>query len=75
MATPNCQTGRGKDGAAQSLSEEWLLWKGEVKELAHAQLSLVGVGLSYSEGISVKGRGCHFGSFTKWRHYYSTNFQ
>jgi hypothetical protein len=25
MAGPNCQAGRGKDGAAQSLGKEWLL--------------------------------------------------
>jgi hypothetical protein len=25
MADPNCQAGWGKDGAAQSLGEEWLL--------------------------------------------------
>jgi hypothetical protein len=25
MAGPNCQAGRGKDGAAQSLGEQWLL--------------------------------------------------
>jgi hypothetical protein len=25
MAGPNCQAGRGKDGAAPSLGEQWLL--------------------------------------------------
>jgi hypothetical protein len=25
MAGPNCQAGQGKDGAAQSLGEQWLL--------------------------------------------------
>jgi hypothetical protein len=25
MASPNCQAGQGKDGAAQSLGEQWLL--------------------------------------------------
>jgi hypothetical protein len=25
MAGPNCQSGQGKDGAARSLGEEWLL--------------------------------------------------
>jgi hypothetical protein len=34
MAGPNCQAGRGEDGAAPSLGEQWLLWKGEVKEVS-----------------------------------------
>jgi hypothetical protein len=43
MAGPNCQAGQGKDGAAQSLGEQWLLWKGEGKEV--------------STGAVVSGRG------------------
>jgi hypothetical protein len=30
MAGPNCQAGWGKDGAAQTLGQPWLLYKGEV---------------------------------------------
>jgi hypothetical protein len=37
MAGPNCQAGRGKDGAGLNLSKQWLLWKGRVRKLAHAQ--------------------------------------
>jgi hypothetical protein len=33
-AGPNCQTGRGNDGAAANLGQAWLLWKGEVKEVS-----------------------------------------
>jgi hypothetical protein len=34
MAGPNCQAGWEKDGTAQSLDEEWLLQKGEIKEVS-----------------------------------------
>jgi hypothetical protein len=43
MAGPNCQAGLGKDGAARSLGEQWLLKKGEGKEV--------------STGAVVPGRG------------------
>jgi hypothetical protein len=33
MAGPNCQAGGGRDGAAPSLGEQWLLQKGEGKEV------------------------------------------
>jgi hypothetical protein len=33
MAGPNCQAGRGKDGAAMNLGLVWVLYKRKVKEV------------------------------------------
>jgi hypothetical protein len=46
MAGPNCQAGRGKDGAAPSLGEQWLFRRGRVRKLVQVQWSLAEVGLS-----------------------------
>jgi hypothetical protein len=34
MAGPNCQAGRGKDGAAMNLGLVWVLYKRKVKEVS-----------------------------------------
>jgi hypothetical protein len=44
--------------------------EGEVKEVSSCTV-VSGRSGAYSVGISLKGRGCHFGRLTKWQHYYS----
>jgi hypothetical protein len=54
MAGPKCQAGQGKDGAAQTLGQAWLLKKGEVTEISAWREPLVGVELVLGGGACLR---------------------
>jgi hypothetical protein len=55
MAGPNCQAGWGNMVQHRLWARPGFYRRGRLRKLAHAQESLVGVGLSQSVGISAKG--------------------
>jgi hypothetical protein len=56
MAAPHCQAGWEKDGAAVSLGEQWLLQKGEGKEVSTGAVVSGRGGAVLEHGNLFKGR-------------------